>query len=185
MGTLTLVLLLAGMAWEKEPDGYRGLAWGAQVTEAPFLAEITGCWCEPGGMCQPTVRPGGTAPESRTCFSSVQVGPVPIKDTLLFHGDALEAAVWSFDSRIYEPLRDIYLEKYGPPTTRETKAVQNRMGATFEDETLTWTGARVTVTISRYAGTLTKGAASLMTNERLAREVAARQAVQAKAKDSF
>lgn len=160
----------AAVTWDKEPDGYRGLTWGTTVAAAAeVLDSAERCLCMWGGddnsLCKakPEKDPK-KVPPSRVCFTTFEVGPVQVEDQITFLNDSLAAASMSFDTDHYEKMREIFIDKYGPPTSRESKEVQNRMGATFQQEELEWKGKTTTVSLNRYGSKLTQGAAYLLTN---------------------
>jgi hypothetical protein len=73
--------------------------------------------------------------------------------------NVFELALVSFPAAEYTVMRDIFIDRYGPPTVTKRETLQNRMGATFTNEILEWVGARVVIDLRRYGSTLDDGQA--------------------------
>lgn len=62
------------------------------------------------------------------------------------------------NSDLYEWVRDAFASALGSPTSSETSTVQNRMGATFDQESTSWIGATTAVhMVKRRSDRLTEG----------------------------
>lgn len=157
-------------AWVNEPDGYRGLKWGASVgAAAEVLDSAEMCLCiygtDDNSVCKPKPeKDPEKIPSRRVCFTTFDVGPVKVKDQITFVNDALAAVSMTFDTDDYERIRAIFIEKYGEPASREASEVHNRMGAAFQQEELDWKGQTVVVSLSRFGSKLTQGAAYITTS---------------------
>jgi hypothetical protein len=66
----------------------------------------------------------------------------------------IDGAVESIEVRFLGPYADTFrlafIEKYGAPSAEVRRTYQNKMGATFEGQALTWRGAQVTLTLEPY-----------------------------------
>jgi hypothetical protein len=62
----------------------------------------------------------------------------------------------SFRSSDFDTVKSAAIEKYGPGTSTFEK-LRNKMGAQFENETITWTDSTDVLSISQYAGTIDRG----------------------------
>lgn len=175
----------ASAAWSKEPDPYRGLKWGAPLSEAaelladprnPLGANARPCTCINNGQresCRTHSSEGESIPDERVCGSSLTIGSIYVRDTLIFFRDRFTAALMDFDSKSFEEMGGIFVEKYGEPSSAMESPVHNRMGMKATNPTLAWKGPAVTVILTRFASTLAKSSATIATNdffERLARE---------------
>lgn len=167
--------------WDKEPDGYRGVKWGASPDEAAekmegpagVLEELRKakgggerrCYCEHGeqqDLCTPIRDASITL---RICYSVLTLGGTALEEEWYFDkGDVYVGTRLAFDTDDYDRMRAIFVERYGPPTLRAEEPFQSRGGAKATNETLSWKGTRATVTMERFAGTISKARASVQTN---------------------
>ncbi len=90
-----------------------------------------------------------------------------------------------FSSASYEFVRDVFILKYGPPHRADKQTVQNKMGATLDNETLVWTGAKIQCVLSRYGNTLDEGYFMMAIKSELVRMEAEERAKKAKAADEL
>jgi hypothetical protein len=153
MTVLTLVVLLLALvtscdspgrtnapAWN-EPDGFRGVPWGASREELRVHLQEAGV----------DVTCGGKVPDG--CASQhLIIGPVHTGAYYAFAPDAdkFEQVTLIFDPIKYEALRAIFEERYGKPSEVREERVQNRMSAKFTNETTFWRGKSVTIALGRY-----------------------------------
>ncbi len=92
----------------------------------------------------------------------VSAGGFDMSAFFLFVDDRFTGCVGSFPPANYGDVRDIFVEKYGNPHLRWADAVQNRMGAKFEREQMSWTGKTATISLSQYGDKITEGVFSVM-----------------------
>ena len=154
--TLTAIALLSGnaAAWN-EPDTVRGVPWGASISETTEIlsrSDVPGekpdCWGKQG-----------------PCFVRTRIGPAPVSFQFGFHNDRFVYAFISFKPTDFAALRVAFVERYGAPTSRDERQLQNRMGATFTNEILTWNGEKVRIRLNRYGSKLDSGNATITTVE--------------------
>ena len=182
---LLFLSILAGAAtptptpapvWAKEPSAYRGVSFGTPYADFPGRLLLTGC------------HPSTTdhEPGQRTCESSgFQANGVAVEDVLYFHNDLFVGVSMSFDSDDYEKLREVFALKFGEPSRLETTRLSSRSGTRFDDETMSWDGRRVTVSIDRYGESLEKGSATMFLNSYLEQQEKERQERLKKDADAF
>lgn len=187
---LVLAIPCAAQQWDREPDSYRGVKWGTALADVPDeLLGRTECLCISGPehhLCKPRPeKDPKKTPASRTCFDDFEVGQTHVHSGLMFVAERLAGATMAFDSTGYEALRDVFVEKYGPPKTTKHEELQNRMGARFDNEMLSWAGKDVEIDLARYGSDLTKGHASISTAVARAYFAAQIKAEKAKGADSF
>ena len=187
MLSLALVLLLAGPSalfqWNEEPDGYRGVKWGAPLADATSVigtgwnGKTADCTCVAvsktarAGTC--SARPESDPrmiPAERACVSFHDVGGVKVRERWLFRDDRFMGVSWTFDPERFEALRDVLIDKYGLAEEVTEGDLQTRLGATVHNQTLTWAGAKATVEISRFGKTIEDGHAALVCHEYVAEQ---------------
>ena len=135
-----------------EPDGFRGVTWGATVDEAQ--AKLPGLGC-------------GT----RTCFGDLDIAGQTVTAMFDFRDGGFYAVYLRFGSSRFEVLKSVFVERYGAPTQRRLETVRNSSGARLENEVLEWSGAKVYIRLQRYAGRLRAGSARIMTQTGRAEEL--------------
>lgn len=149
------VLLLAsvgdGDAFS-EPDGFRGIKWGATVEEAK--ATIVGLGCG-----------------ARTCFGDLDIAGQTVTAMLDFRDGGLYSVYLRFGSSRFGDLKPVFVERYGEPTPRRSEMVQHNVGAKLENEILEWSGEKVYIRLQRYTGKLRGGSARIMTQAGRAEEL--------------
>lgn len=141
-------------AWN-EPDSFRGVPWGASSEQAKEI------------LSKAAEGKPWQAPECLYNFCTVKapIGPVGVELTFWFREDRFVWAYITFTPSQYAALRAIFIDRYGPPTSREEETLQNRMGTKFTNEILKWIGPNVEIRLSTYANRFDKGSASLTTKE--------------------
>lgn len=72
------------------------------------------------------------------CFAiNETIAGAPARAILLFYGDKLALVSVSFDADEFRRVKRALMEKYGPGKS-ELSVVQNRVGVSFENETVIW-----------------------------------------------
>jgi len=188
--------------WASEPDSYRGVKFGASVETARETVTFARC------MSRESLRreaeqaksvlgsdPGAPLidrftrmmPEGGTlCDARHRIADVDVRETWKFDEKSrLVMVSFSFESRGYQTLRDVFVEKFGQPHSAKTEIVQNLMNAQFENENLSWHGVGSHVTLSRYGSNLTKGLAFFFTAVEFEAWTKREAGKKAKAKDAF
>lgn len=177
--------------WAAEPSDYRGVSWGTMLGDARQRIPIASCRCvyrpdySDVRECKVTPVEPSQAPLLRMCRSSLTIARLPVNDLLLFERDAFAGASMEFSSEDFEALRDVFVEKYGPPTAATEKEISTRMGAKATNHVLSWRGPRVTITLTRFKDTLRSGGATIAVNEYTARREAEQAATKKKGAGDF
>ena len=83
------------------------------------------------------------------------VGEIRAFTLLIFDSGGMDAVSLTFPTKHFPLMREIFIERYGDPSTRNKTTVQNRMGAHFENEVLNWYGERVQIELEQYGSQLT------------------------------
>lgn len=82
------------------------------------------------------------------------IAGVPIRVlALYYYSGKLETISIAFDEKYFSQVAPALSEKYGQGTVR-LEALQNRMGATFENRILSWRRGQTTLEAKRYSGKL-------------------------------
>jgi len=148
-----LSLIAGAAAAFYEPDGFRGVKWGASTIEAErtlkaLHAKRILVGDEP--VCDPA--PTDAAPaDSAVCTAQADIGAVRVKLSFEFYQDRFVAVTLLSRPASYADLRRTFVERYGPPTRAETKT---RSGP-FEDyssEEVLWDGPTVRIKLAQYVG---------------------------------
>lgn len=152
---LPVVMLLTfaneASAWN-EPSGFKGVPFGSSEETLKGKIQITGCH----NLRMPIF------PE-RFCDARLEIGGVAVEATFSFRSDTLVGINLTFDSQNFSTMEDIFIERYGTPTSQADNQVQTMGGATHVNRTDVWDGSLVHVTLVRYANKITQSLASLIT----------------------
>ncbi len=127
-------------AWAQEPEDFKGLKFGMTVEEVRKIMPFGQYACSPvssGYLCRYPVD--------------------PFVFWFTFENGKLATITGDFDPNIFGTLEEAFVSKYGKPHRAEDTAVQNRMGATFQQRELTWVGDVFTISLQRYGASVTEG----------------------------
>jgi hypothetical protein len=158
--------------WSSEPAAYRGVPWGASTADLK---------AKKLNVEKPiTLKNGKVA-----VIGSLTVGTVSVEEAWTFVADKLVSVYWRFPAGDFDKLAVTLTEKYGQAHSTENKTLQNAVGATFQNVTYSWNGAKVSIWISKYGSNVTKGSATFVLNEYMTAKSREDQDAQKKAKDAF
>ncbi|MCA1625999.1 MAG: hypothetical protein LC778_19825 [Acidobacteria bacterium] len=79
----------------------------------------------------------------------------------------------------------MFVEKYGEPTSISDDVVTTAMGAKYQNQSLTWFGDEVIITLSRYGGNVNEGLGSITTKQHISESAKEATEKQAKAVDKL
>jgi len=202
----TLLLAVSAPAaepWSREPKDFRGVPFGASRDEArkiinagrsPDVTQQLLCTADllKDAKYMRTLTPAMREYEQReerehgTCSVRVaEIGPVMMEQTFTFHDDHLVQVELSFSSARFDALRDIFIERYGPPAAETTESVKTAAGASFENTVLLWTGEKNDVQLRRYSGSIDSGVALIADRAWLDSEAKRREEERKKAAAAF
>jgi hypothetical protein len=149
--TLIALVLLFGSsanAWN-EPEGFRDIPWGSSPA---FVKErLPGLSCGSSGRCLVTLQIGEVQSSVMFGFEAVDGG--------------MDSVYLRFPSGSFYQMKVTFTERYGEPTSRKSQALQNQMGAKFENEILEWDGEKVRIRLAKYSSKLTDSDAIIETVE--------------------
>jgi hypothetical protein len=118
---LLAVAPLCAQSWPEEPDGFKGVQFGADPKQARPALKAMGCSVPyRGHYCKAVIEGGGFV----------------ITGFLIFHDTGFIKASGSFPPENYEDMRAIFIKKYGNPHSARQSVLQNRLGASFQQEDL-------------------------------------------------
>lgn len=192
--------------WTQEPTTYRGVEFGATIMEARAQDRGDKQAAAPDWIRYDNLELCSTDPRrdrygqkvrrnyklsSETCKSFGFIGGVGVEEFWLFKNDAnyengaLVTVSLSFRSSAYADLRDVFIDKFGPPHHVQIGTLKTRMNVEVENETLMWKGVNVFVSLSRYDDKITEGGAVFAPIAYLEESVKKRAEEKKKAKDAF
>jgi hypothetical protein len=148
-GILFLASLAHGAEPWKEPDGFRGLKWGANPTEAKqTFSRMDPYYFEDGPV--------------QSYFAKGE----QITDTLIVHfllyffEKRFFAANMEFRTEQFDEVSRIFQARYGRPHSTSKNTLKNAFGASFVSLTHSWSGPSVIVELVQY-DTVTHGGATI------------------------
>lgn len=158
--------------------GFKGFALGGSMSS--FKERFPDFKCE-GTYCRVDVvrdcvglRPREGTPEESTkalmaCMQRNSYGGVRAKSiTAKFIDDSLVSVLVVFTTKLFfDDLSSAMIAGFGEPTRHVREPVQNRMGATFENEKLIWTAAGTTAILSKYGTTVEDGSVYITSDKHL------------------
>ena len=148
--------------WRQEPNGFRGFTFGSSRSDLGFIAQNDYFTAKDsaGNYCTSTEKHRGAGTERCERIED-PVGDVGIKFSYYFRDDKLVDISGDFNSENYEVLRDILIAAYGKPHQSQHTVEHTAIGASFRNETLFWSGKRVTVLITKYLSDINEGVFSI------------------------
>ena len=169
MKTVVLVLV-SGVASSalafKEPDGFQGVPWGA--TEDALRDKLgetsahgilfAGC-----GSYTPEQRWMG----DRSCSGAFPLGDITVHAVYTFRANRFFGVNLTFPSRDFARVADIFIERYGPPTSSVQESYKTRGGLAATNQINRWAGSKVAITLRRYGSQISDGLGSITTRAEL------------------
>jgi hypothetical protein len=167
---------LARQAQSWEPHKSRGVPWGATIQEAQTILKAAGDECS-----DRYAMPGSCS------VYRAKIGPVPGVSIFFHFGktNTFERAILFFPAAQYVVLRGIFVDRYGPPTATKEETLQNRLGATFTNEILQWSGERVWIRLQHYGSKVDTGHAVIALRTVIDREGEEADKARKKGKDDL
>jgi hypothetical protein len=158
---LAMVLVAFPALAFNEPDSFRGVPWGATLEETK--AALDKAWEATSPGVRDISKPDCLG--NSYCWMRAVVGRVAGTAGFHFHEGKFVMGNLSFPSSRYVEIREIFVERYGQPTSTSEEVVKNKMGASFTNEYLRWRGEKVSITLRRYTDKLDTGRGTLVTKE--------------------
>jgi hypothetical protein len=132
---------------------FKGVELGASVAPK-FIEERTGVKCGKG------------ANKLIVCNGNITITGAPAYMNLVIgaSGTVMRIDI-SFDSGYYAQVSSALLDKFGNPTGRQVSVLQNRMGASFDQEVINWVEGGSEAKLKRYAGKVSESSLYMSTQE--------------------
>jgi hypothetical protein len=143
VAVLFLFVAVGGVFAFNEPEGFRGVPWGATEEEMRSSVSIERA-CADYSVASRHLG-------DRFCPALLAIGDINVRAIYSFRANRLTRVSLHFASKDFERLVAIFVERYGPATLR------NRDG-------LTWSGRTTSVSLLRFLSTdITQGYAQITT----------------------
>lgn len=172
---LAAVLLVALQAdtsdtWPLEPKDFRGVAFpGASKDEVMKKLSIDRRFCR-----------------ATSCLDQrFALGDVSITTLFDFKDDRLTQIYLQFRSSGFDAVKEIFTERYGPPTRVEDTPVRTKAGVEYENQTVVWLGDAVEIHLVRYGGNIDEGSVLFYDRAWMAEQAKAAEEAKRKAAASF
>jgi hypothetical protein len=180
--------LVALPALAQEPLTFKGFQLGATRAEflAPFSALASSCKDDnchgfPAKDCA-TASP--ESPRHKQCEPFTYAGIYPETMSATFRDDRLVSVLLVYASEKFEQMKAAMLERFGPPQDTKTEMLQNRMGASFENQSLTWLQGDALLQLSQRFNRVDQGMIGLVSKQHVERRKNERKdETKARAKD--
>lgn len=138
-----------GAAWPKEPDSVFGIKLGQPLNDDLIPYCIDDEPPKPGqlSLCSEDPRDGRG-------ISEISRLPIPEFGNGLIsrHQGVVSSIAFYGSNDNYQRIKDVLVERYGRPASAKLDSVQNKAGASFRSEELTWRGARVSLVLEQRSG---------------------------------
>jgi hypothetical protein len=169
----TILLLLASSGSAQEPPfDFKGIALGSDISSIESNSRFS---CrDPQSPIADRVCSLKFGERETIAGASVQVL------LLYYYSGTLETISITFDAKHFSGVADALAEKYGAGSVK-TEALQNRMGATFENKVYSWRRNNATLEVKRYSSKLDTSSVMCRTDFAL-QEFARRRGTTAKEK---
>lgn len=171
VAVLTIVFVIGSATTidaQQTAIGFKGFPLGGSM--ASFKERFPDFKCE-GGSCRFDLvrdcmpigflekRPEESSKAFMACAERNSYGGIrPKVISAKFVDDGLASVMVVFATKLFfDDLSSSMISGFGQPTRRVSEPVQNRMGATFENEKLIWTLGGTTAVLSKYGTTLEEG----------------------------
>jgi hypothetical protein len=114
------------------------------------------------------------------CLELIEVGNKNVWTTYRFYDRRLVSVRLIFPSQLFPDILEIFNEKLGPPSDIRREGVSTRIGAKYENATVTWLTISGSFTVTKYDGSVSHGHAEIKSPIAFERdEVRRKQAVPA------
>lgn len=162
-------------AWAKEPDSFMGIKLGGDI-----IYDLPEC---------PQLSPGQD-PKSLCREKSYTTNYYGIKGlpslglTYFYSLNALlldrriEYLYLSGNTNDFEKAKEMFISKYGRPSTSTIQQVKTKAGASFGNDVLIWKGQKVTISLTRYSDDINTFGVSVSNND-VAASAASKKAAKA------
>ncbi|CAN7189125.1 hypothetical protein [Acidovorax sp. LjRoot117] len=151
---LALPLIVHAQDWKQEPDTVLGIALGQPLDNDA----IKSC----GGVQAQDEQPAISVcalDKPRFGDGPILLSGIPIAafktGAVMREGGVVSQIELAGSNDRFDEAKQILAERYGKPTKVGKSTVQNRAGASFQSEQLTWRGKKVLLVLDQRAGNVT------------------------------
>lgn len=143
--SLFAFFILSGVVWAESLD-YRGIKLDTSKESVISTLNDRSLWAE-------------CTDHDPCCTTHEKIKNIDVQIRYCFDPDkkVLDHIYMTFDPDDYTNLRDALIEKYGKTKGIIKSLKQNRMGASFADESAIWTFKSGDIAISKYGSTIDSG----------------------------
>jgi len=131
-----------------EPDGFKGLKWGASVEQ--FKKQFGG-WKH---MASDTYDGKTTDLYSVT---GQTVGDVIVNVHFNFLNNRFIGVTITFNSGNFDYLERAFMQKYGKPDSQSNTPLQTTSGAKFVNHEIAWNGQSIFISLEKYGSSIDRG----------------------------
>jgi hypothetical protein len=104
-------------------------------------------------------------PTGRYCSHAERLGTVPVALGYEFIASRFTIGSVAFASADYAAIRQLLVERFGPPTFTEERPETTRGGATFTIGTVRWEGRAAVAVLSNFGKPMERGTMTMMSRE--------------------
>ena len=161
---IAVLLLAAGISRADEPLSFKGFELGApQDTFLSAFPRPNNCkGAAPSSQLCVWLPASDCRDERSQCFQQINYGGVVPNGLLVdFVEGRLASVRLYFRSSEFRKLKDALVLRFGAPADSKTEVVQNRMGATFNNDRLLWLRQETLLSIRERAGKVDEGVVML------------------------
>ena len=163
----------AGSDASKRPSGFRDIVWGTSEAEVKKALNLDGDY-----DCMDLQG-------ERHCSTYFEIGDVHVTAFLKFYNDRFGQILMWFPSDHFDFVKEVFIDKYGKPTSSRVTEVRTRMNVPYVNFISTWRWADVDIYFEKYGPDIEQGFASVTTREYSAGVVKREKEKKKGAKDSF
>lgn len=156
--------------WQKEPDAFMGIRLGESLTaQVPECAKRQGGYGYDYTVKDRCFRELVPASDDHAALLEIDNSPeigLPIFQVRPFvvSGD-FEGMHFLYDHFNYLKMYELFLARYGEPTSVNTESFQTTGGASFAGNVYVWQGKNVTITVNEYGSQIDKGLVTIVTKK--------------------
>jgi hypothetical protein len=152
---LLILVLVSGAPAFNEPDGFRGVPWGASQEQVRTTLDFS------------RQNREDCTEITRDCQDLFWLGDIPLRTIYRFRNGRLTGVFLHFKSRESAKLAAILVERYGAATKEKREQFKTRGGVTASNQHLRWEGPKVVIDFWQFMGTLDEGLTTILTREEI------------------
>jgi len=152
---ILLFLITSTVSAEEPPFDFKGIALGSDIASIEGTSRFS---------CRDPQNPIADRICSLKFGERETIAGAPVQVLLLYYySGKLETISISFEPKHFSEVAAALTDKYGAGSVK-TEAVQNRMGATFENKTYSWRRGNATLEAKRYSSKIDRSSVMYRTD---------------------